>query len=143
MFCERHFAEQVKPRCGACDELIFAGEYTRAMNRDWHANHFCCTHCVQPLTGKRYVLRDGNPICLNCYEGHFANQCSDCAKPIGIEGRDLAYKDRHWHEVKYTLKLPSFSLSLYVTVLFIIMIAILLCIAGLFLMQFMQDEFGR
>ena len=26
LFCERHFAEQVKPRCGACDEMIFSGE---------------------------------------------------------------------------------------------------------------------
>ncbi|OQV17812.1 Four and a half LIM domains protein 2 [Hypsibius exemplaris] len=84
-FCERHFAEQVKPRCGACDEMILAGEYTRAMNRDWHASHFCCSHCVQPLTGKRYVLREGNPVCLKCYEEHFANPCTDCQRPIGIE----------------------------------------------------------
>ncbi|XP_022692622.1 uncharacterized protein LOC111262557, partial [Varroa jacobsoni] len=27
IFCERHYAEQIKPRCAACDELIFSGEY--------------------------------------------------------------------------------------------------------------------
>ncbi|OQV12122.1 Four and a half LIM domains protein 2 [Hypsibius exemplaris] len=110
LFCERHFAEQVKPRCGACDEMIFSGEYTRAMNRDWHASHFCCTDCVQPLTGKRYVLRDKNPICLKCYEGSYANQCTGCQRPIGIEGRDLAYKDRHWHEACFLCNLCKMSL---------------------------------
>jgi hypothetical protein len=29
LFCGRHYAENLKPRCGACDELIFAGQYTK------------------------------------------------------------------------------------------------------------------
>lgn len=29
LYCERHYAENLKPRCGACDELIFAGQYTK------------------------------------------------------------------------------------------------------------------
>jgi prickle len=32
LFCERHYAENLKPRCGACDELIFAGQYTKVLN---------------------------------------------------------------------------------------------------------------
>ena len=40
VFCERHYAEKMKPRCGTCDELIFSGTYTRAMGRDWHTGHF-------------------------------------------------------------------------------------------------------
>lgn len=80
------------------------------MNRDWHASHFCCTNCIQPLTGKRYVLRDGNPVCLKCYEEHFANTCADCQKPIGIEGRDLAYKEKHWHEACFLCALCKMSL---------------------------------
>ena len=29
ILCERHYAENFKPRCAACDELIFAGQYTK------------------------------------------------------------------------------------------------------------------
>ena len=29
LYCGRHYAENLKPRCGACDELIFAGQYTK------------------------------------------------------------------------------------------------------------------
>ncbi|XP_015191094.1 PREDICTED: GDNF-inducible zinc finger protein 1 isoform X3 [Polistes dominula] len=98
IFCERHYAEQLKPRCSACDELIFSGEYTKAMNKDWHSGHFCCWQCDESLTGQRYVLRDEHPYCIKCYESVFANGCEECNKIIGIDSKDLSYKDKHWHE---------------------------------------------
>ncbi|XP_076630715.1 four and a half LIM domains protein limpet isoform X2 [Colletes latitarsis] len=98
LFCERHYAEQLKPRCAACDELIFSGEYTKAMNKDWHSGHFCCWQCDESLTGQRYVLRDEHPYCIKCYESVFANGCEECNKIIGIDSKDLSYKDKHWHE---------------------------------------------
>ncbi|XP_014242506.1 prickle planar cell polarity protein 3-A isoform X4 [Cimex lectularius] len=98
LFCERHYAEQLKPRCSACDELIFSGEYTKAMSKDWHSGHFCCWQCDESLTGQRYVLRDDHPYCIKCYESVFANSCDECNKTIGIDSKDLSYKDKHWHE---------------------------------------------
>ncbi|XP_020280380.1 uncharacterized protein LOC109853064 isoform X1 [Pseudomyrmex gracilis] len=98
LFCERHYAEQLKPRCAACDELIFSGEFTKAMNKEWHSGHFCCWQCDESLTGQRYVLRDEHPYCIKCYESVFANSCEQCSKIIGIESKDLSYKDKHWHE---------------------------------------------
>ncbi|XP_077296394.1 prickle-like protein 1 isoform X2 [Arctopsyche grandis] len=98
-YCERHYAEMLKPRCSACDELIFSGEYTKAMNKDWHSGHFCCWQCDESLTGQRYVLRDEHPYCIKCYESVFANGCEECNKIIGIDSKDLSYKDKHWHEV--------------------------------------------
>ena len=109
VFCERHYAERVRPRCGACDELIFSGEYTRAMGRDWHCAHFCCRHCDGVLTGRRYAVppaggEDGgggaeHPCCLDCYEKKFTHDCQKCGKRIGVEDKDMAYKEMHWHEV--------------------------------------------
>lgn len=29
LYCGRHYAENLKSRCGACDELIFSGQYTK------------------------------------------------------------------------------------------------------------------
>ncbi|XP_045764712.1 paxillin homolog 1 isoform X6 [Maniola jurtina] len=79
-------------------ELIFSGEYTKAMNKDWHSGHFCCWQCDESLTGQRYVLRDEHPYCIKCYESAFANGCEECNKIIGIDSKDLSYKDKHWHE---------------------------------------------
>ncbi|XP_039293873.1 transforming growth factor beta-1-induced transcript 1 protein isoform X2 [Nilaparvata lugens] len=78
--------------------LIFSGEYTKAMNKDWHSGHFCCWQCDESLTGQRYVLRDDHPYCIKCYESVFANPCEQCNKTIGIDSKDLSYKDKHWHE---------------------------------------------
>ncbi|KAL6425256.1 hypothetical protein ACFW04_009473 [Cataglyphis niger] len=80
------------------DLLIFSGEYTKAMNKDWHSGHFCCWQCDESLTGQRYVLRDEHPYCIKCYESVFANGCEECGKIIGIDSKDLSYKDKHWHE---------------------------------------------
>ncbi|KAI9557623.1 hypothetical protein GHT06_017451 [Daphnia sinensis] len=149
LYCERHYAEQLKPRCSACDEIVVhlasfflytsvplpltcftagrvlktptvgsetlfkspqparpaasstgshAGEYTKAMSKDWHLGHFSCWQCDESLTGQRYVLRDEHPYCVKCYETVFANNCDDCNRVIGIDSKDLSYKDRHWHE---------------------------------------------
>ncbi|XP_044315195.1 prickle planar cell polarity protein 3 isoform X4 [Drosophila rhopaloa] len=98
VYCERHYAELLKPRCAGCDELIFSGEYTKAMDKDWHSGHFCCWQCDESLTGQRYVIRDDHPYCIKCYENVFANTCEECNKIIGIDSKDLSYKDKHWHE---------------------------------------------
>ncbi|RZC42829.1 LIM domain containing protein [Asbolus verrucosus] len=74
------------------------GEYTKAMNKDWHGQHFCCWQCDESLTGQRYVLRDEHPYCVSCYESVFANACEKCSRIIGIDSKDLSYKDKHWHE---------------------------------------------
>jgi hypothetical protein len=70
-------------------QLIFSGEYTKAMNKDWHSGHFCCWQCDESLTGQRYVLRDEHPYCIKCYESVFANGCEECNKIIGIDSKVL------------------------------------------------------
>lgn len=110
LLCERHYAETVKPRCAGCDELIFSGEYTKAMSKDWHTGHFCCWSCDSPLTGQRYILREDHPYCVRCYETTFANVCHECHKPIGTDSKDLSYKDKHWHERCFLCSLCKISL---------------------------------
>lgn len=68
-------------------QLVFSGEYTKAMNKDWHSGHFCCWQCDESLTGQRYVLRDEHPYCIKCYESVFANGCEECNKIIGIDSK--------------------------------------------------------
>ncbi|KAM7307942.1 putative LIM domain-containing protein, partial [Ixodes scapularis] len=78
------------------DELIFSGEYTKAMNKDWHSGHFCCWQCDESLTGQRYVLRDEHPYCVRCYEQVFANSCEECSKAIGIDSKFGTSKGRRF-----------------------------------------------
>lgn len=79
-------------------KLIFSDEYLKAMNENFHVDHFLCRHCDSNLAGQRYVLKEERPYCIGCYEENFANTCEDCQKPIGIDSRDLSYKERHWHD---------------------------------------------
>merc|ERR1712133_189931 len=57
-----------------------------------------CHHCDDSLAGHRYVLRDDHPYCIKCYEDVFAKNCDECGKIIGIDSKDLSYKEKHWHE---------------------------------------------
>ncbi|CAI9738390.1 planar cell polarity 3-A-like isoform X2 [Octopus vulgaris] len=98
LFCERHFAELVRPRCFACDELIFSSEYTKAMEQNFHKDHLACKHCDKKLIACRYILKDENPYCIPCYQELFAHNCYVCRKPVGPDYKDLSYKDKHWHE---------------------------------------------
>ncbi|KAG8587077.1 hypothetical protein GDO81_005561 [Engystomops pustulosus] len=59
---------------------------------------FDCHYCKESLFGKKYLLREENPYCVKCYENLYSNSCEECKKPIGCDGKDLSYKDRHWHE---------------------------------------------
>ncbi|XP_077992769.1 testin-like isoform X2 [Glandiceps talaboti] len=97
VYCGRHYADLHRPRCAACDELIFAREYTQAEDQNWHLKHFCCFDCDVLLGGKRYVPRDNHPYCLECYEKRFAKICQSCHEKISADAQRLSHKEFHWH----------------------------------------------
>ncbi|XP_051852901.1 prickle-like protein 4 isoform X1 [Antechinus flavipes] len=68
LYCGRHHAELLRPRCPACDQLIFSGRCTEAAGRHWHENHFCCLDCTRPLTSGQYALPGSGPCCPRCFE---------------------------------------------------------------------------
>lgn len=69
VYCARDYAVKAKiPRCHACDELIFAAEYTGAEGQVFHLRHFCCYDCDRPLAGHKYVSVKDQPHCLLCYQ---------------------------------------------------------------------------
>ncbi|XP_007484405.1 four and a half LIM domains protein 5 isoform X2 [Monodelphis domestica] len=61
-------------------------------------NKFECKHCMELLFGKKFILQDAEAYCIPCYEQLFSNNCEECKRPIACDSKDLAYKDRHWHE---------------------------------------------
>ncbi|CAI5448897.1 unnamed protein product [Caenorhabditis angaria] len=96
-YCGRHYADQLYPRCAGCDELIFANEYTFAEEKSWHFDHFACYKCDFKLGGSRYMTRDENPFCLECYLKYYAKTCGSCQQKIGPDEKRLNYNETHWH----------------------------------------------
>ncbi|XP_058163805.1 prickle-like protein 1 [Dasypus novemcinctus] len=95
--CGRHHAELLKPRCSACDEIIFADECTEAEGRHWHMQHFCCLECGAVLGGQRYIMKDGRPFCCACFESLYAEYCETCGEHIGVDHAQMTYDGQHWH----------------------------------------------
>ncbi|XP_078270678.1 prickle-like protein 2b isoform X2 [Rhinoraja longicauda] len=97
IYCGRHHAEHLKPRCAACDEIIFADECTEAESRHWHMKHFCCFECETALGGQRYIMKESRPYCCNCFESLYAEYCDTCGEHIGIDQGQMTYDGQHWH----------------------------------------------
>ncbi|XP_059736548.1 prickle-like protein 4 isoform X1 [Bos taurus] len=82
LYCGRHHAELLRPRCPACDQLIFSRRCTEAEGRRWHENHFCCQDCAGPLGGGRYALPGGGPCCPSCFERRYSDVGSSPAPTL-------------------------------------------------------------
>ncbi|CAF1502059.1 unnamed protein product [Adineta steineri] len=111
LYCGRHHAELYKPRCTACDEIIFSDECTEAEGYSWHMDHFCCSNCQKRLGGERYVMRQTQPFCLNCFETMYAEYCDTCGERIETDQAQMAHESQHWHATDtcfycYTCRIP-------------------------------------
>ncbi|KAM4747245.1 prickle-like protein 1 [Rhinophrynus dorsalis] len=110
--CGRHHAELLKPRCSACDEIIFADECTEAEGRHWHMKHFCCYECETVLGGQRYIMKDGRPFCCGCFESHYAEYCESCGEHIGVDHAQMTYDGQHWHATETCFSCAHCKVSL-------------------------------
>ncbi|XP_052755714.1 protein espinas-like [Galleria mellonella] len=97
LYCGRHHAEKLKPRCSACDEIILADECTEAEGRAWHMKHFACAECSRQLGGQRYIMREARPYCLPCFDNCFAEYCDACGEPVGVDQGQMSHEGQHWH----------------------------------------------
>ncbi|XP_072942649.1 uncharacterized protein [Epargyreus clarus] len=97
LYCGRHHAETLKPRCSACDEIILADECTEAEGRAWHMKHFACAECSRQLGGQRYIMREARPYCLPCFDNCFAEYCDACGEPVGVDQGQMSHEGQHWH----------------------------------------------
>ncbi|KAK3101185.1 hypothetical protein FSP39_001608 [Pinctada imbricata] len=112
LYCGRHHAELIKPRCAACDEIIFADECTEAEGRSWHMKHFCCFECDRQLGGQRYIMKEGRPYCCLCFERMFAEYCDTCGEHIGVDQGQMTHEGQHWHANEHCFKCHTCQKSL-------------------------------
>ncbi|XP_029457313.1 LIM and cysteine-rich domains protein 1 isoform X2 [Rhinatrema bivittatum] len=66
IWCGRHYCESERPRCAACDEIIFSENSLQAEGLSWHKDHFTCLECEQSLAGTPYALDHGRLCCAAC-----------------------------------------------------------------------------
>lgn len=78
-------------------QIILADECTEAEGRAWHMKHFACSECERQLGGQRYIMRDGRPYCLHCFDAMFAEYCDSCGEPIGVDQVQMSHEGQHWH----------------------------------------------
>nr|KAI8730977.1 prickle-like protein 3 [Biomphalaria glabrata] len=112
LYCGRHHAELLKPRCAACDEIIFADECTEAEGSSWHMKHFCCLECDRQLGGQRYIMRDGRPYCCSCFENLFSEYCDTCGEHIGVDQGMMTHDGQHWHASEMCFRCHTCQTSL-------------------------------
>ena len=82
--------------CSSTFQIIFSDECTEAEGRAWHMKHFTCFECDHFLGGQRYIMREGRPYCLGCFDCMFAEYCDACGETIGVDQggwRDRGDKD--------------------------------------------------
>ena len=66
-------------------QLILSDECTEAENRHWHLGHFACVECAKSLGGQRYIMRDGKPSCVGCFDHLYSEFCESCGLVIGVD----------------------------------------------------------
>ncbi|KAI6175148.1 hypothetical protein M3Y99_01990800 [Aphelenchoides fujianensis] len=96
--CGRHFCEKTYERCAGCDELILDKQYTRAEDRSWHVQHFCCFGCDKHFMNEDYVSKHGQFYCMDCYLVKFAKTCLGCGTKIAAPEPYVTHNELTWHK---------------------------------------------
>lgn len=59
--------------------------------------HFACFDCEKQLGGQRYIMSEGKPFCLNCFDTMFSEYCDFCGESIGVDQGQMSHDGQHWH----------------------------------------------
>ncbi|XP_066840464.1 transforming growth factor beta-1-induced transcript 1 protein isoform X1 [Anser cygnoides] len=82
------------PTCARCGQPVLHQMVT-ALDKTWHPEHFCCTHCGQPFGDEGFLEKDGQPYCRRDFAELFSSRCQGCGRPI-LEGYIAALQGL-WH----------------------------------------------
>lgn len=99
IYCQKHYDILTRPKliCAACDLSIESNEYVNAEDHFWHKEHFVCWDCESTLAGKKYIVSDSLPYCLDCHQKSFSKKCNSCNWTIPPDSIRLTYENIDWH----------------------------------------------
>jgi hypothetical protein len=63
--------------CHGCGEII-EGEYTEAMGKAYHREHFCCSHCNTSIENTQFAVVNTKVYCQDDYAILFLEKCFGC-----------------------------------------------------------------
>lgn len=96
-FCRKLYRTYKTNNFLSSQQIILADECTEAEGRAWHMGHFACFECDKQLGGQRYIMREGKPYCLGCFDTMFAEYCDCCGEAIGVDQGQMSHDGQHWH----------------------------------------------
>lgn len=99
IYCQKHYDDLTKPKlmCAACDLPIESSEYVNAEDHFWHKEHFVCWECDGVLAGKKYIVSESLPYCLDCHSKLYTKKCNSCNWTIPPDTIRLTYENIDWH----------------------------------------------
>eukprot|EP01091_Cochliopodium_minus_P007210 TRINITY_DN1712_c0_g1_i2.p1 TRINITY_DN1712_c0_g1~~TRINITY_DN1712_c0_g1_i2.p1 ORF type:complete len:521 (-),score=138.47 TRINITY_DN1712_c0_g1_i2:132-1694(-) len=95
LYCYEHYLMMFKKICAACRKPI-NGRSLTAMGRQWHPEHFVCTHCHTAFGETGFWEKGGDPYCQYHYFELFGQMCQKCGEP-GVTDIIKAF-GRVWHK---------------------------------------------
>lgn len=64
--------------CSACKQPIDNERVLNALGKQWHIEHFACSHCEKPFLGSLYYEKENLAYCELDYKLLFGNRCFIC-----------------------------------------------------------------
>jgi len=80
--------------CFSCGGKIESA-FVVAKEKTFHADHFRCNTCNQPLGGKAFIEKDNHFYCEDCYYNEFNPKCGHCGEVI--KGQYISALNQSWH----------------------------------------------
>jgi len=81
-------------RCAACGELV-GGNYTEALGKVWHPEHFVCAHCGKLISGNLFSVHQDQPYHEACLREVLGLRCAACGELVG--GNYIEALGKVWH----------------------------------------------
>ncbi|CAF4102412.1 unnamed protein product [Adineta steineri] len=111
IYCERHHADLYKPRYINCDQIMFRFQCIKTEDHDWNKYNFSCANCNERLDDDRYITRESQAFCSNCFETMYLNYCDTCCEHIEINQTHITRESHQWHATEtcfccYTCRIP-------------------------------------
>jgi len=82
--------EKTELHCADCKELITSGNFILVGEKNYHVEHFVCSHCKSQLAGKLYYDHEEKIYCEEDYHNICCPKCAKCSLPI---------KDKQFYDI--------------------------------------------
>ena len=88
-----------KKICDFCKREISTGQYIKAGNAYFHADHFFCQNCRKSLVNQPYGVIDGKYYCEKCFKNEKLPICAFCGEMI--ETKYVTENGKTYHKTCY------------------------------------------